>query len=57
MELKLAMVRKALTQEQLARAAGLTPKTVSAIFTHKHKPRGATVARIREALGLGQEEA
>ncbi|MFA7236416.1 MAG: helix-turn-helix transcriptional regulator [Phycisphaeraceae bacterium] len=43
-------VAAGLTQEQLARAAGVAVKTISRLEAAEHKPQSATIDRIDQAL-------
>lgn len=47
---------QSLTQEQLARASGVTVKTIERIESLKHAPQPLTAKRIAEALGVAVED-
>ena len=48
--------RAALSQVELARLAGVQPRTVSDIENRKRRPRPSTRRRLARALGLRPEE-
>ncbi len=54
--IKLARVRAGLTQEQLAERAGITENTISGIELGRHKPRGRTLFKLADALGVDVTE-
>ena len=48
--------RRALTQGQLAGAAGLTLSTITRIERGLHRPQPTTIHKLAIALGVGVEE-
>jgi transcriptional regulator with XRE-family HTH domain len=49
-------IRKRLTQQRLAQAAGLSLTQVSRIETGAHRPRFSTLEALAEALGVDADD-
>jgi transcriptional regulator with XRE-family HTH domain len=54
--LKRQRIRKALTQEELARQAGLTTASVARIERNETEPRMSTLRKLAKALDLDPAE-
>jgi len=54
--LKRQRIRKALTQEELARQAGLTTASVARIERNETEPRMSTLRKLAEALDVDPAE-
>jgi lambda repressor-like predicted transcriptional regulator len=46
-----AMIERGITQEELARAAGVTQPAISNMLNRRCRPQSRTIAKIAEALG------
>ena len=53
---RVAMARKGMTQEELARRAGIGQPAVSNILNRRCRPQTRTVAKFAEALGVSPAE-
>jgi DNA-binding XRE family transcriptional regulator len=49
-------VRKFMTQEQLAKAAGISPRQLVRIEKNDVEPRFSTILKLGEALGVNPSE-
>ena len=54
--LKRQRIRKALTQEELARKAGLTTASVARIERNETEPRMSTLRKLAKSLGVDPSE-
>lgn len=54
--LKVIRAQKAITQEQLARAAGISRPTLALIETEKTVPDGETIAKLVKALNMPADQ-
>lgn len=55
-ELKVAMMRRGLTQEKAAEALGIRQGTLSGKINNKHKFKVSEIAKLRDLLGLSPDE-
>jgi transcriptional regulator with XRE-family HTH domain len=54
--LKALRIRRALTQEELARRAGLSKNAVNRLEVDKAEPRMSTLRKLAQALGVDPSE-
>lgn len=55
-ELKVAMLRRGLTQEKAAEALEICQGTLSGKINNKHQFKVSEIAKLRDLLGLSQEQ-
>lgn len=55
-ELKVLRAKNGMTQEDLAKASGVSPCAIALIESCKKKPRVATILKIAKAFKIGEEE-
>lgn len=55
-ELKVAMLRRGLTQEKAAEALGICQGTLSGKINNKHQFKVSEIAKLRDLLGLSPEQ-
>jgi transcriptional regulator with XRE-family HTH domain len=49
-------IRSAMTQVELAKAAGISPNTVWRLETGQHAPQLGTIRKVAQALGVAPHE-
>jgi transcriptional regulator with XRE-family HTH domain len=55
-KLKLVRLRRAMTQRQLAEAAGLSHRTIVGLETNRTEPHPSTLGKLAEALNVDPRE-
>ena len=55
-ELKVAMMRRGLTQAKAAEALGICQGTLSGKINNKHQFKVSEIAKLRDLLGLSPEQ-